>query len=214
MGLDGEKVFSPLSYCSVPSISYNQLGKSRCAALCGENEMAFSPLRSTPHIGSLALASRDRAAVDSGRRGPSVREEQPKMPTRRGFRYQRMELPLARSKRVSPARTAVSVTTRAMRLNTEMAPDPADPGLADAQLFGQSIAAPVGGPFGRTSTSGLQDTGLPFGGTRPRLTPPDNANPVRPNALLESASSTPEYTRRYNPDAPKPGKNDLRPTSK
>src|ERR1700692_569326 len=64
------------------------------------------------------------------------------------------------------------VTTRAMRLNTEMAPDPADTGLANAQLFGQPIAAPVGGPVGRTSTSGLQDTGLPLGGTRPRLTPP------------------------------------------
>src|ERR1700686_366819 len=44
------------------------------------------------------------------------------------------------------------VTTRAMRLNTEMAPDPADTGLADAQLFGQPIAAPVGGSVGRTST--------------------------------------------------------------
>src|ERR1700759_2217293 len=64
------------------------------------------------------------------------------------------------------------VTTRAMRLNTEMAPDPADTGLAHAQLFGQPIAAPMGGPIGRTSPRGLHDPGLPLGGTRPRLTPP------------------------------------------
>ena len=62
------------------------------------------------------------------------------------------------------------VTTRAMRLNTEMSPDTADTGLADAQLFGQSIAAPVGCPVGRTLTGGLQDTCLALGGTRPRLT--------------------------------------------
>src|SRR6202035_2855907 len=64
------------------------------------------------------------------------------------------------------------VTTRAMRLNTEMTPDTADTGLADAQLFGQSIAAPVGCPVDRTLTGGLKDTGLPLGGTRPRLATP------------------------------------------
>src|SRR6478736_9430943 len=42
------------------------------------------------------------------------------------------------------------VTTRAMRLNTEMAPDATDAGLANAEFFGQSIAAPVGCPVGRT----------------------------------------------------------------
>src|ERR1700682_561040 len=36
------------------------------------------------------------------------------------------------------------VTTQAMRLNTEMAPDTADARLAKAQLFGQPIAAPMG----------------------------------------------------------------------
>src|SRR5271169_2374425 len=64
------------------------------------------------------------------------------------------------------------VTTRALRLNTEMAPDTADTGLANAQLFGQSIAAPVGCPVGRTLTGGLQETCLALGGTRPRLTTP------------------------------------------
>ena len=47
-----------------------------------------------------------------------------------------------------------------------MAPDTADTGLANAQLFGQSIAAPVGGPVGRTLTGGLQDTCLALGGYR------------------------------------------------
>src|ERR1700686_414681 len=36
------------------------------------------------------------------------------------------------------------VITRAMRLNTEMAPDTADTGLANAQLFGQSIVCSRG----------------------------------------------------------------------
>src|SRR5712664_1760452 len=44
------------------------------------------------------------------------------------------------------------VTTRAMRLNTEMAPDTADTGLANTQFFGQSIAAPVGRTVGGTLT--------------------------------------------------------------
>ena len=80
------------------------------------------------------------------------------------------------------------VTTRAMRLNTEMAPDPADTGLANAQLFGQSIAAPVGGPVGRTLTGGLQDTCLALGGPGPRLTTPitriQSCQPLFLKALL------------------------------
>src|ERR1700676_3428055 len=64
------------------------------------------------------------------------------------------------------------VTTRAMRLNTEMTPDTADTGLADAQLFGQSIAAPVGCPVGRTLTGGLQEPCLALSCTRPRWTTP------------------------------------------
>src|SRR5258708_17735194 len=54
------------------------------------------------------------------------------------------------------------VTTRPMRLNPEMAPDPADAGLAKAQLFGQPIAAPMGRTVGGTLTGRLQDTRLPL----------------------------------------------------
>src|ERR1700732_2277646 len=102
-----------------------------------------------------------------------------------------------------------------MRPNTEMAPDPADTGLANAQLFGQPIAAPVvvasAGP--RRVASRIR--GLPPRRYASEGGSPDNANPVLPNALLESASSTPGYTRRCNPDAPElHGKNDLRLTSK
>ena len=64
------------------------------------------------------------------------------------------------------------VTTRAMRLNTEMAPDTADTGLANTQFFGQSIAAPVGRTVGGTLTGGLQDTCLALSRTRPALTTP------------------------------------------
>ena len=39
---------------------------------------------------------------------------------------------------------ADQVSTRAMRLNTEMAPDTAHARLTNAQLFGKPIAAPMG----------------------------------------------------------------------
>ena len=84
------------------------------------------------------------------------------------------------------------VTTRAMRLNTEMAPDTADTGLAKAQLFGQSIAAPVGCPVGRTLTGGLQDTGLALGGTRPRLTTPITRIQSRQTLFLKALLPLPD----------------------
>src|SRR5258706_788701 len=107
------------------------------------------------------------------------------------------------------------VPTHSMRLNTEIAPDTAHARLTNAQLFGQPIAAPMGRTISGTLTRGLQDTRLGLGCPRSALTTADNANPVRPNALLESAASTPGYTRHCNPVAAElPGKNDPRLTSK
>src|SRR3981081_2201385 len=64
------------------------------------------------------------------------------------------------------------VPAQPMRLNTEMAPDTAHTGLAKAQLFGQPIAAPVGGCVGGTLTGGLQDTRFDLSCARPALTTP------------------------------------------
>src|SRR5260370_20071607 len=61
------------------------------------------------------------------------------------------------------------VTTQPMRLNTEMAPDTAHTRLANAQLFGQPIAAPVGPTVSGTLTGGLQDTRLSLSGPRSAL---------------------------------------------
>src|SRR5438132_3238418 len=52
------------------------------------------------------------------------------------------------------------VTTQPMRLNTEMAPDTAHARLANAQLFGQPIAALVGRTVVGTLMGGLQDNRL------------------------------------------------------
>src|SRR6478672_1090020 len=60
--------------------------------------------------------------------------------------------------------------------------------LANAQLFSQSIAAPVSCPVGRTLTGGLQDTCLALVGTGPRLTTPitriQSCQPLFLKALL------------------------------
>src|SRR6266446_1636882 len=52
------------------------------------------------------------------------------------------------------------VPTQPMRLNTDMAPDTAHARLANAQLFGQPIATPVGRTVSGTLTGGLQDPRL------------------------------------------------------
>src|SRR5260221_6278068 len=51
---------------------------------------------------------------------------------------------------------ASHLTTQPMRLNAEMAPDPAYARLANAQSFGQPIAAPVGRTVRRILTRGVQ----------------------------------------------------------
>jgi hypothetical protein len=62
------------------------------------------------------------------------------------------------------------VPTQPMRLNTEMAPDTAHARLANAQLFGKPIAAPVAPTISGTLTRGLQDTRLGLRCPRSALT--------------------------------------------
>src|SRR5260370_1879693 len=52
------------------------------------------------------------------------------------------------------------ISAQPMRLNTEMAPDTAHARLANAQLFGQPIATPVGRTVSGTLTGGLHDPRL------------------------------------------------------
>jgi hypothetical protein len=52
------------------------------------------------------------------------------------------------------------ITTQPMRLQTEMTPDSADAGLAQAQFFGQSIAAPMSRSVARTLAGELQNPRL------------------------------------------------------
>src|ERR1700704_1110218 len=78
------------------------------------------------------------------------------------------------------------ITPRRMRLNPEMAPDPADAGLAKAQFFGQPIAAPMGRTVRGTLTGSLQDSRLNFRGTRPALTTPIARIKPRQTLLLKA----------------------------
>src|SRR5260221_8079055 len=55
---------------------------------------------------------------------------------------------------------ATHVTTQPMRLNAQMAPDPAYARLANAQSFSQPLAAPLGRTSPRTLTPGLHHTCL------------------------------------------------------
>src|SRR6478609_11665286 len=94
-----------------------------------------------------------------------------------------------------------------MRLNPEMAPDPADAGLAKAQLFGQPIAAPMGRTLGGTLTGSLQDSRLNLCSTRPALTTPiARIKPCQtllfkallplPNILVAAMQSLPHFPVR------------------
>ena len=107
------------------------------------------------------------------------------------------------------------ITTQPMRLNTEMAPDTAHARLANAQLFGQPIATPVGRTVSGTLTGGLQDPRLGLRCSGSALTTAITRIESGQTLFLESASSIPGYTRHCNPAAAElPGKNALMLTSK
>src|ERR1700738_856361 len=111
--------------------------------------------------------------------------------------------------------SAGHVPTHSMRLNTEIAPDTAHARLTNAQLFGKPIAAPMGRTISGTLPRGLQDTRLGLGCPRSALTTAITRIESGQTLFLESASSTPGYTRHCNPVAAElPGKNDPRLTSK
>src|ERR1700731_2857443 len=98
--------------------------------------------------------------------------------------------------------SAGHVPTHSMRLNT-------------AQLFGKPIAAPMGRTISGTLPRGLQGTRLGLGCPRSALTTAITRIESGQTLFLESASSTPGYTRHCNPVAAElPGKNDPRLTSK
>src|ERR1700719_276 len=87
--------------------------------------------------------------------------------------------------------------------------------LTNAQLFGKPIAAPMGRTISGTLPRGLQDTRLGLGCPRSALTTAITRIESGQTLFLESASSTPGYTRHCNPVAAElPGKNDPRLTSK
>src|SRR5246127_187847 len=84
------------------------------------------------------------------------------------------------------------VPTHSMRLNTEMAPDTAHARLANAQLSGQPIAAPVGRTVSGTLTRGLQDTRLSLSGPRSALTPVITRIKSRQTLLLKALLPLPD----------------------
>src|ERR1700756_5189400 len=94
------------------------------------------------------------------------------------------------------------VTTQPMRLNTEMAPDTAHARLANAQLSGQPIAAPVGRTVSGTLTRGLQDTRLSLSGPRSALTPVITRIKSRQTLLLKALLPLPDIlvTAIQSPD--------------
>src|SRR5260221_14741727 len=86
---------------------------------------------------------------------------------------------------------ASHVTTQPMRLNAEMAPDPAYVQLANAQSFAQPIAAPVGRTVRRTLTRGLQDACLGLSGTSSALTTAKTRIESRQRLLLKAPPPLP-----------------------
>jgi len=84
------------------------------------------------------------------------------------------------------------VTTQPMRLNTEMAPDTAHARLANAQLFGKPIAAPMGRTVSGTLTRGLQDTRLSLSGPRSALTTAITRIKSRQTLLLKAILPLPD----------------------
>ena len=87
---------------------------------------------------------------------------------------------------------ASHVTTQPMRLNAEMAPDTAHARLANAQLFGQPIAAPVGRAVSRPLTGGLQDTRLGLSCTGSALTAAIKRIESRQTPLLKALLPLPD----------------------
>src|SRR5260221_14787605 len=87
---------------------------------------------------------------------------------------------------------ASHVTTQPMRLNAEMAPDPAYARLANAQSFGQLIAAPVGRTVPRTLTRGLPEAGLGLSGTGSALTTAVTRIEARQTLLLKAPLPLPD----------------------
>jgi len=87
---------------------------------------------------------------------------------------------------------ASHVTTQPMRLNAEMAPDPVYARLANAQSFGQPIAAPVGRTVGRTLPRGLQDACLGLSGTGSALTTAITRIESRQTLLLKALLPLPD----------------------
>src|SRR6266481_4300510 len=84
------------------------------------------------------------------------------------------------------------VPTHPMRLNTEMAPDAAHARLTNAQLFGKSIAAPVGRTISGTLTRGLQDTRLSLSCPRSALTTAITRIESRQTLLLKALLPLPD----------------------
>src|SRR5260221_616637 len=87
---------------------------------------------------------------------------------------------------------ASHVPTQPMRVNAEMAPDPAYARLANAQSFGQLIAAPVGRTVRRTLTRGLQDAYLGLSGTGSALTTAITRIESRQTLLLKAPLPLPD----------------------
>src|SRR5260221_14323765 len=87
---------------------------------------------------------------------------------------------------------ASHVTTQPMRLNAEMAPDPAYARLANAQSFGQPITAPVGRTVRSTLTRGLHDACLGLSGTGSAVTTAITRIESRQTLLLKAPLPLPD----------------------
>src|SRR6266446_4411100 len=65
---------------------------------------------------------------------------------------------------------ACHITPQPMRLNSELAPDPINGRMTNAQMFGQSIATPMGGSVHRPLARRFQDFGFHLRCAHPTLT--------------------------------------------
>src|SRR5260221_6869677 len=87
---------------------------------------------------------------------------------------------------------ASHVNTQPMRLNAEMAPDPAYARIANAPSLGQPIAAPVGRTVRRTLTRCLLDACLRLRGTGLALTTAITRIESRQTLLLKAPLPLPD----------------------